>query len=262
MSQLSLWQPGGRPEVELVRSEPPPAAIAPAPAPSVDDKAAARVLAAWLEAELGRAVRVTLTQNRSTLLSYREDGAGLRVRVHRALRGANEAELAALATYLRGSPRGAVKHAAQVLDAFFARLAPRGPIAETECRPLGRFHDLTEIWSELNAAYFHGASTARITWGTASGKRYRRTIQLGCWVAELRLIRIHPSLDQAFVPRHYVAAVVFHEMLHEVFGVTQKSGRRCVHPPEMLAIEQSHPDHLRSKAWERQHLHRLLRYRA
>jgi hypothetical protein len=273
MRQLGLWSPKSSPvSAPVTVVEPAPAVAQAAPrvaeagaaayVTAVDDRRAASALADWLASELGRPVTVKLTENRSTLMSYREHDGGLRLRIHRSFRTATEAELAALADYLRGRPAERVRIAGKVLDAFFARSAPsrEAPVGPTE--PRGRFFDLEEIWAELNAAYFHGQSRAKITWGKAASKRYRRTIQLGCWVPEQKLIRIHPSLDQAFVPRHYVGWIIFHEMLHEVFGVEQKGGRRCVHPPEMQAIEQTHPDFARCKEWEKNHLHRLLRFRA
>jgi hypothetical protein len=126
---------------------------------------------------------------------------------------------------------------------------------------LGRFHDLQTILSELNRDFFHGACEAQVTWGSAGGRRYRRSIQLGSYASQERLIRIHPCLDQAFVPRNYVAWVVFHEMLHEVFGVERNRGRRTIHPPEFTVIEQTFPGYQECKTWEADNLHRLLRFR-
>lgn len=72
---------------------------------------------------------------------------------------------------------------------------------------------------------------------------------------------MHPSLDQSFVPEFYVAWVIFHEMLHEAYGVEEVNGRRHVHPPEFVALEQTYPNYERARAWEKRHLSRLLRYR-
>jgi hypothetical protein len=192
-------------------------------------------------------------------VSYREVERGLRVRLHNAFVQADSAVHEALAAYLAGE-RGTA--AGKILDAFISENVKRQAAAhKAEVRPAGRFHHLGEIMTELNRVYFHERARARITWGTASARRYRRTIQLGCYVAEEQLIRIHPSLDQVFVPRHYVAWIIFHEMLHEVFGVEQKNNRRCVHPPEFVAIEQSYPDYARCKDWESRNLYKLLRYR-
>jgi hypothetical protein len=213
-------------------------------------------LASFLATELGRPVRLTLTSNRTSMLSYREHGKTLAVRLRRELAGAGERERAALVRFLSGNGTGVGKVLEDYLVAHAAPREPRDPP-----RPAGRFHHLGDIFTELNTHYFHEAAQARITWGAAGGRRYRRTIQLGCYVSEESLIRIHPALDQAFVPRHYVAWIVFHEMLHEVFGVARQGSRRCVHPPEFIAIEQSYPQYELCKQWESDNLYRLLRFR-
>ncbi|MBI3180507.1 MAG: hypothetical protein HYZ27_12660 [Deltaproteobacteria bacterium] len=214
------------------------------------------LLADWLSARLGRQVRLVFTHNRSTMLSFREDDEVLAVRLHRKFAGAGQAEAEAPARYLAGGDRTA----SRVLDAFVARATADLPSASVVVAPRGRFHHLGAVLAELNERYFHGQCRARITWGAAGPRRWRRSIQLGCYVASQRLIRIHPSLDQAFVPRPYVAWIVFHEMLHEVLGV-EHGRRRCLHPPEFAALEASYPDHAAAKAWEQQNLHRLLVYR-
>ena len=101
----------------------------------------------------------------------------------------------------------------------------------------------------------------QITWGKPTSGKNRRSIQLGCYVERERLIRIHPCLDQAFVPHYYVAWVIYHEMLHELLGVEVVNGRRCVHSEEFRLMEECYPDYERAVAWEKKHINRLLRYR-
>jgi hypothetical protein len=60
------------------------------------------------------------------------------------------------------------------------------------------------------------------------------------------------------VPEFYVAAVVFHEMLHQAVPAREAHGRRIVHGPEFRRRERAYPDHERAKAWEEQHLTLLL----
>ena len=60
---------------------------------------------------------------------------------------------------------------------------------------------------------------------------------MGSYSVEDRLIRIHRSLDRAFVPRFFVAWIVFHEMLHQVHDIRVKNGRREFHSKEFLADE-------------------------
>ncbi len=248
--------PDVTPEPAPATSIPPPGAPAPAALASSQHGA---LLAQWLAARLGRRVRLTFTANRSTMLSYRERGGVLRIRVHEMFRRASAREWTAVADYVDGKSRSA----GRILDDFVLASAPARPPADPSLhRTAGRFHDLRPILDALNETYFHGAVRAAITWGGSSSRRTRRTIQLGLYVREERLIRIHPCLDPAFVPRWYVAWIVFHEMLHDVFGIERDRGRRSVHPPEFSAIEQSYPDYPRCRAWERDNIHRLLKYRA
>ena len=87
----------------------------------------------------------------------------------------------------------------------------------------------------------------------------RRAIKLGTYSATERLIRIHPVLDKPWVPRYFVCFVIYHEMLHHVMPTTVVGGRRVLHPPLFQARERFFRDFERAMAWERAHLHRLLR---
>jgi hypothetical protein len=280
MMQLGLWQPGVVAEVEpeanywpldgdLLRDGDDVAPIVDdrspitdSRAPIVDDRSPVsptpESVARTLSRYTGRSVRCTFTHNRSTMISYRErPGGALVVRLHHMFLDAPDPVHAALAVFLTGGD----KRAAAVIDGFIRARQVEAPPREVRCVPQGRFHDLRALFDRLNAAYFHGACVARITWGSAGSRRYRRSIQLGCYVRSESLIRLHPCLDQAFVPEFYVAWIVFHEMLHEVFGVERHGSRHSVHPPEFVAIEQTYPDYARCKAWEEQNLPRLLRFR-
>ncbi len=83
---------------------------------------------------------------------------------------------------------------------------------------------------------------------------------MGSYSVEDRLIRIHRSLDRAFVPRFFVAWIVFHEMLHQVHDIRVKNGRREFHSKEFLSDEAQYADYDQARHWERQHLDALLTY--
>src|SRR2546428_295735 len=119
----------------------------------------------------------------------------------------------------------------------------------------GEHHDLRVIFDELNASYFGNKIDAAITWGARCGRpRRRNSIKMGSYSVEDRLIRIHRSLDRAFVPRYFVAWIVFHEMLHQVHDIRVKNGRREFHSKAFLADEAGFEHYDQAKAWERQHL--------
>lgn len=130
-------------------------------------------------------------------------------------------------------------------------------------RTRGAHHDLRILFDSLNARYFRGQIGAGITWGRRlrSGlPRPHRSVKMGSYAVEDRLIRIHPLLDRPFVPRYYVEWIIYHEMLHERHPIPLVAGRRCFHPPAFLAEEQLFEDVDRASRWERQNAHRLLRF--
>jgi hypothetical protein len=125
----------------------------------------------------------------------------------------------------------------------------------------GEHHDLRSIYDELNARYFDNKIDAVITWGQRTGRpRRRNSIKMGSYSVEERLIRIHRSLDREFVPRFFVAWIVFHEMLHQVHDIRVKNGRREFHSKEFLADEAMYEHYDEAKIWERRHLDALLTY--
>ncbi len=208
----------------------------------------------------GPKVLVRLNSNRSTMLSYEWRRGVLYLRLHRVFAEAQLPVLRAVAAFA-GVGRY-TKARARTIDRFIDAATPRRQSADRgRINPRGQVHDLQAIFEALNHRFFEGRIEADITWAERRPRRggRKRTIRLGTYVDDLRLIRVHPALDQAFVPDFYVASVVFHEMLHQVFGIERSpSGRRVIHSPAFRRAEQAHPDHARAQAWEQKNLARLL----
>ncbi len=223
--------------------------------------AAAHRLADDLSALLCERVRLTVHDNRSTMVSYRRGGGEVHYRVHHMFLGAPEDVISALASFA-GNRRGVAarrREAGARIDTFVR--VHREHIAAPRHMPLqprGRAHDLKLILDRLNAVHFGGAIDARIGWGPVRLGRRRRTVKTGVYVQDARIIRIHPTLDRKEVPEFYVAAVVFHEMLHQVVPAIEVNGRRIVHGREFRKREREYPDHARAKAWEEENLSLLL----
>ena len=133
---------------------------------------------------------------------------------------------------------------------------PRRP-RTFKTRVAGRFHNLQEIFDGLNTQYFGGALQARITWGPATLRAHQRSMKMGSFSVEDRIIRVHPALDRAEVPRFFVEWIVFHEMVHGRLEIRRKAGRRCFHPPEFYALERQFADFERASAWEKENVDRL-----
>jgi len=223
--------------------------------------AVARRMADDLSGQLGEPVKLTVHDNRSTMVSFRRSGGSLQFRVHHMFLDAPGEVLRALGAFA-GTARGAAarrREASRRIDQFVRAQRDRiGAPRVGRLQPRGRVHDLAAIFERLNASQFEGVVEARIGWGAVRPGERRRTVKTGVYLHDARVIRIHPTLDRPEVPEYYVAAVVFHEMLHQVVPVHERNGRRVVHGAEFRRRERAYVDFQRSREWERQNLRLLL----
>ncbi len=222
---------------------------------------AAEALREQFAAAFGRPVRLVITSNRSTMLSLSRRTHPPTLRAHHIFLEASPEIVRASAAWLRRGDR----EAARRLDAFFrarreaaATSAPPRPL---RLRQAGRYFHLGRVFAEINARYFEGKVSARITWGQAGKRGWRRTIKLGSYTRDERIIRIHPALDRAFVPRFFLESVVHHEMVHALVEAPLVSGRRRHHGADFRRLERTFADHARALAWEKLNLNRLLQRR-
>lgn len=269
MAQLELALSALLTEVEPRRAAVPPKRRAPVPVPQLAlplEQAVTSIrgqarIEAVIRGVLGPKVIVQLTQNRSTMISFSRRRGVLYLRLHAIFCDAPEGVLQAVAGFVDGRRLRAGE--AQSIDDYIEAHRHRVKKAEEQeliVQPVGETHDLGSILAELNGRYFDHKIAARITWSRAVKNQRRHSIRMGSYCDEQQLIRIHPALDQPFVPEYFVGSVVFHEMLHELHGVEEKDGRRCVHTPAFQKDERRFHDFERAQKWEQKHLSKLLRY--
>jgi hypothetical protein len=209
-------------------------------------------------------IELRLTDNGSTMMSFRPGTLRrpAQLRVHRMFAGAPPEVVEALAHWAMGRRPRAVS---QLLDDFIAanrHQVRRRSVAVETLETAGAHHDLQTYYDGVNATQFAGEIDAPITWGRFPSLRRRRSIRLGSYTPDNPLIRIHPQLDQDFVPDFFVRYIVFHEMLHAQLGVeVAPSGRRCIHTREFNRRERDYPEYARAIAWhdDPANLRRLLR---
>ena len=218
-----------------------------------------------IRAHLSRGrVQVTLTDNRYTMISVRRLAKQRRyeVRLHHMFADADPVITRALAHYIADNDADASRILGDFIDANADHVRGRARRAPTQLIfTAGEHHDLREIFDELNLRYFGNRIEAAITWGARTGRpRRRNSIKMGSYSVEDRLIRIHRSLDREFVPRFFVAWIVFHEMLHQVHDIRVKNGRREFHSKEFMADEAQFELYDEARAWERRHLDAILTY--
>jgi hypothetical protein len=214
-----------------------------------------------LEARLGESVHLTITDNRHTIVSVRTRPDGVHsVRVHHMFLAADLSVVKNLARYVERRDSRSSRELTRFIAAHRHLLSERpkqrrGVVVRTR----GRHFDLQEIFDDLNERCFEKRLQARITWAPSRKARRRRSIKLGTYCVEDRIIRVNPILDQAFVPRFFVEWIVHHEMLHGIIGVPVVDGKRLFHPPEFRERERSFEHYERARAWERQNLDQLLK---
>ena len=215
-------------------------------------------LAHRLSKELGLPVRLSVTDNRSTMVSFRRAPSALRLRLHHMFLDAPERVVEAIADYAgRGHPA-----AGPVLDDYIRGRQPlirQDGRRDSELNPRGRCFDLEAILARVNHEQFQSSIAAKIGWGRMPRRRRRKSIRLGVYDHQTREIRVHPALDRPEVPAFFVEFIVFHEMLHQLFPSPARPGRKVHHPRAFREREKSWPLYEAAVRWEKQNLRVLLR---
>lgn len=205
-------------------------------------------------------VLLSITDNRHSMISHSTERGVLHVRIHHMFLDAPPDVLDTLVLYLTRGDRLASVKVGQFIEDASSRIVRHTPRSSLDTK--GKTHDLLAIFEDMNARYFDRSVTALITWGKGGErpKQARSTIKLGSYSAAERLIRVHRGLDRSWVPRYFVAFIVFHEMLHHVLpGGRVGAGRRVLHSPGFRVRERAFRYFERAIDWEKRHLGRLLR---
>jgi hypothetical protein len=212
-----------------------------------------------LRREAGRSVRLTVTENRSVLLSFRKREESVEVRLHRMFLHAPMKVVRAVARGLRRSNRSADGEVRRFMNENLHRVR-KVPKSFPPMQTVGRAYDLQDIYDRLNGRFFGGHLRVPLTWGRGSGRARRGGLTFGSYDPVLSLIRIHPVLDMREVPLYFIESVVYHEMLHHHLGGTpDRAGRTVYHSRPFREAEARYPFHRAALAWEKANLPRLLR---
>ncbi|HVR71353.1 MAG TPA: hypothetical protein VMT87_10970 [Vicinamibacteria bacterium] len=216
-------------------------------------------LQAALRREAARDVELTLTENRSVLLSFRRRGGTVLVRLHRMFLHAPLCVVRAVARGLRRTSRSADGEVRRFINENLHRVR-RMPRTLPPLVTVGRVYDLRLVFDRLNARFFAGGLHVPLTWGRGGGRARRGGLTFGSYDPVLALIRIHPVLDRRDVPLYFLESVVYHEMLHHhLGGVPDGAGRTVYHSRTFRDAEARYPWHGQALEWEKQNLPHLLR---
>ncbi len=202
----------------------------------------------YFEKNVGRRISLLLTENSTAMLSARMRDGVLKVRLHRIFAGSGTDVLEEIVSFLKNK-----KDRMPAFRRFVRENRDNLRIKQPNKIPIktaGSFHDLRELYDEINREYFSSGVTAAITWGTRSARYSVRKRTLGSYSERSNTIRINPVLDRNSIPRYYISFVIYHEMLHAALGIGQKKERRSIHSREFRRREKIFKDYERASAFE------------
>ncbi|MCU0726849.1 MAG: hypothetical protein MUE73_13845 [Planctomycetes bacterium] len=145
--------------------------------------------------------------------------------------------LRGLAALVRGDGRGS--GAAEAVQTFtlspdFARvIREMDEVVGTLDRSRGRHHDLAASFGRVNAGYFGGRmSPPALGFGRTPSSR-----KLAHYEPAGHRVLFSSLLDDPAVSELVIDCLMHHELLHAVFGVDTRNGRRVIHGPEFRRAE-------------------------
>jgi predicted metal-dependent hydrolase len=205
----------------------------------------------YLEKMTGKSVSLTLTDNSTSLLSIRTKGNSVSVRMHWMFLNANDEVIREIASFIKTR-----KVRTPLIRKFISENQTSIKKRKQNSRQLsiytqGRFHNLREIFDNLNNEYYGGRITASISWGKENARRAVRNRTLGSYCRHTNTIRINPVLDRKNVPRYFIRYVVYHEMLHSDVEEERKNGRRSVHTSKFRKLERLFKYYEKAVSWEK-----------
>jgi len=119
--------------------------------------------------------------------------------------------------------------------------------------------DLQEMFDQLNNDYFESKIKANVEWSKKVNKKNRTSFRFGSYDPGKKLIRIHPRLQQDFVPRSVLELTMYHEMCHQWAPMKRKKGMWVAHHPQFKEKEKKYCFYEEARAWEKANWKKLMR---
>lgn len=221
-------------------------------------------LANWLAERVGFEINVTFSRAMGQPVRGQRKGKQWELRLHRAFEQAPEDVLESLGRWLRNGRRS--KQACERLDQWLEETiySQRTPRKTARRSGKGEVYDLDDsardLWDSFLESRLAPDQRPHLEWGQRQPSRSRGGLRLGSWDAHTNRVRLHPVLDDSKVPYWFVRTVLVHELLHAAYPpIRDRGGRWCPHHAEFRRQERAWPDHEKARAYEREHLPKLVR---
>lgn len=204
---------------------------------------------------------IIITDNTHSIISVKGTRNAYTLRLHHMFLDAPEPVLLSLAGYISGRSKGVRKRLRAFIEEnegkIKRRVEPRSP-RKIKITTQGKHADLRDSFQRLNRDFFENGNPCKITWGNRRKKKRRKSVRLGSYSPETKIIRINPILDRRGVPDYVLDDVIYHEMLHHHLGTKRRNGRTSYHHETFREMEKRFPQSDRAQLWIKHNLHRLL----
>ncbi len=181
---------------------------------------------------VGKAVKITLTQNRVRMTSFRHFAGEVHLRLHERFLLAPQKVIRSFAEWILEPRRGVpptirdysrsiavINHPYPTLKSVTPRTNElTGEVGFTR----GRTYDLAKIAARINQEFFNGTIQIPVMFGRDTSHQRVHSRRLGSYNSAQQRILIHPVLDNPQVPENVVAFTIYHEMLHSLQNRDQK----------------------------------------
>ena len=118
--------------------------------------------------------------------------------------------------------------------------------------------NLKEMFDQLNVEYFGNKVKGNIEWGRIVNKKNLTSFRFGSYDPGKQLIRVHPRLQQSFVPRSVLELTIYHEMCHQWAPMKRKKGMWVVHHAEFKEKERCYRFYKEARSWEKENWKKLM----
>jgi hypothetical protein len=211
------------------------------------------VLQNFFEKVIGKSLNLTITDNSSTMISYKKKGTRVSLRIHKMFQHAEPDVLYEVAQFVMDKKK-TTPLIKKFIDNNKDKIKESTPQKVTIISK-GRYYDLQKIFDSLNKQYFNSRITTSVTWGKRRRCSGTQKVTLGSYNRDKNMIRINPILDKIIIPAYFVEFIVYHEMLHADIGIGERKGRRVIHSPEFKQRERLFTYYYEAVAWEKENIH-------
>ena len=118
--------------------------------------------------------------------------------------------------------------------------------------------NLKKMFDQLNVEYFESKIKANIEWGKIVNKKNLTSFRFGSYDPGKKLIRVHPRLQQSFVPRSVLELTIYHEMCHQWAPMKRKKGMWVVHHTQFKEKERCYRFYKEARSWEKENWKKLM----